>query len=169
MQQYLLATLVVANFALACESGNTTAPTDDATNVAPDVEVLHDAAGPTKPEPVQLGTYSVLWANWTPPDESTIGMFNDDGEVAYVTYQSAFENEPATYSLSGDMPELTCSVGNGDELTCPAWTAQDGTIVTATGKFTEDGANAVLYVDFLLYSGQDNERHKYLVFHLVRK
>ena len=126
------------------------------------------ANGPTKPEPVDLGTYSVLWANWTPPDESTIGMFNDGGTV-YVTYQPAFEDEPATYSLEGDMPELTCRVEADRKVNCPAWTAQDGTVVTATGEFGENDLEAKLMIDYHAYQGMENEYHEYRVFRLVRE
>lgn len=133
-----------------------------------DVTISLSANGPTKPEAVNLGEYSVLWAHWTPPDESSIGMFDDGGSV-YVTYTPTFENAPAQYRFQGDMPELTCYVTEGRKVNCPTWTDQTGTLAEGTGEFTEDDAEATIKVVFTSNPGDPDEYPTYRVYKITRK
>ncbi|MEK7648027.1 MAG: hypothetical protein AAB384_03265, partial [Patescibacteria group bacterium] len=141
-------------------------PSDIGTTVSQRIVLVTN--GPTKPEPVELGEYSVQWANWTPPDESSIGMFDDGGSV-YVTYTPAFEAKPAQYQFHGDMPSMTCYVTEGRKVDCPTWTEQDGTLGNSTGEFTNDDAEATIKVDFTIDPGEADEYHKYFIYRIKRE
>lgn len=121
---------------------------------------------PSKPEPQDLGTYTVERVRTDDHYEPT-DMWGTENAPAYVTYTAAFEGKLAQYKLQGELPEFTCTVTDGQSISCEQWTDVTGAIFNATGVVAKSNETIELKAAASAYVGTPDEYTEYLRYRLT--